>query len=231
MHGDELESLLRGYISGLEEAVFRNGGGLTRSPGSLIDEVGRWTLSGGQEDGNSGLVRRLAGGVMAQSSDLGATGPYGSPLPGSIPAALPAVSGEARMVGSLVDGDGASGRLRSVLGGQLASAGISALLDMFKGSKASDAWDAYQPNRYMWELPSHASEGLTSATSRISTIDSRYDGAPRPIESKEMSGNRIDVRIEALDARSFLDRKEEIAEAVRQAMLTSGVLGSPLNEY
>jgi hypothetical protein len=53
--------------------------------------------------------------------------------------------------------------------------------------------------------------------------DSAEGNAPRPITGSAPSSH-ITVQVQALDSQSFLDRSQDIAMAVRQAMLESTVL-------
>lgn len=41
-------------------------------------------------------------------------------------------------------------------------------------------------------------------------LDYRYDGQPRRILGSEPAERRVEIHIQALDARSILDRKEEL---------------------
>ncbi|MEP7361800.1 MAG: hypothetical protein ABI972_00975 [Acidobacteriota bacterium] len=232
MHGIELEALLGGYKTGLEDLSLQGPGGTVTSSTPVSGEQGFFKLDNALVDVNANIVNQLAEGAaslllhqIGNRSPVSSSVAFGSTTPG-----LP-TTGEMGSIGSLIEGDGGAGRLAALLRGPFVPPGIGAFLDLFKGDNPGDSRIGYQANPYTWESPSHSFEGLDSATSGVSKVDSRYDGLPRAIESRAGNGSRIDVRIEALDARSILDRKEDIAEAVRQAMLTSGVLGAPLNEY
>lgn len=51
-----------------------------------------------------------------------------------------------------------------------------------------------------------------------------------PQESPRASGPQITVQVQAIDSRSFLDHRDEIAQAVREAMLNSHSLNDVVNE-
>jgi hypothetical protein len=51
-------------------------------------------------------------------------------------------------------------------------------------------------------------------------VDYAQGGLPRPIQAPA----QVTLQVQAIDSRSFLDHSGEIARAVRQAMLESGVL-------
>jgi len=54
----------------------------------------------------------------------------------------------------------------------------------------------------------------------------RTDGNAEPIAAPQAQPVQVTVQVQAMDSRSFLDRKDDIARAVRQAMLNS----HPLND-
>ncbi len=81
--------------------------------------------------------------------------------------------------------------------------------------------------------------GLKSgAGSPIAAIDYGQDGMPRPIRTAT-SGNSstpanwapaVTVQVQAIDSRSFLDHSDEIARAVREAILNAHSLGDVVSE-
>jgi len=63
-------------------------------------------------------------------------------------------------------------------------------------------------------------------------VDYAPGGAPRASGSGSggAGGSQITVQVQAMDSQSFLDRSDDIAQAVRQAMLTSNVLSDVIRE-
>lgn len=57
-------------------------------------------------------------------------------------------------------------------------------------------------------------------------LDASQDGTPRRVETTQ----NFNISIQALDSQSILDRSEDIALAVRRALLTSHSLGSVISE-
>jgi hypothetical protein len=62
-------------------------------------------------------------------------------------------------------------------------------------------------------------------------VDTADGGLPRTIPSfSSQSTTQITVQVQALDSQSFLDHSHDIAQAVRQAMLTSTTLNDVIRE-
>ena len=57
-------------------------------------------------------------------------------------------------------------------------------------------------------------------------------GLPRPVPATSASASttQITVQVQAMDSQSFLDHSDDIALAVRQAMLQSTVLNDVIRE-
>jgi hypothetical protein len=58
----------------------------------------------------------------------------------------------------------------------------------------------------------------------------RSYGTPAPTGSAPQSAPQITVNVQAMDARSFLDRSSDIAAAVREAMLNMNSLNDVVSE-
>ncbi len=56
-------------------------------------------------------------------------------------------------------------------------------------------------------------------------------GRVRIAESKADAAPQVVVQVQAMDSRSFLDNRDEIASAVRQALMESHGLGTVLREF
>lgn len=235
MRGDELVSLLGGYVSSLEELVVQEDVSSTDRLSSLAAQFGRYGLTGGDE----GDPRSVVSGLYSGSTSAGATPKLESFGEAMAASTLAMTSGwnasNGREVASsldgLVGGERLAPNLAASFSGGIISSSMSSLLDVFRSAAANSQTDDLENQRYAWQSPSRSVEGLVDRGSRLASVDSAFDGSLRVVERGHPTAARIDVRIEALDARSFLERKEDIAEAVRQAMLTSGTLGAALNEY
>jgi hypothetical protein len=123
------------------------------------------------------------------------------------------------------------GTIGSTLGGVL-SGGlglaplISGLAGLFGGG--SDASAPAALPTYMAPLPIHLDAGFSEAGGGAFGVDSAQGGAPRGMTSAPAA--QITVQVQAMDSRSFLDHSQEIAMAVRQAMLETTVLNDVIRE-
>lgn len=99
---------------------------------------------------------------------------------------------------------------------------LGGLLGLLRGR--SQAQGAEASFAIPFELPAARNASVAIGPDRGAgyEFDYRYDGQPRLNMDREATERRVEIQIHALDARSILDRKEELAEAVRQAMSSSG---------
>lgn len=67
------------------------------------------------------------------------------------------------------------------------------------------------------------------ADSRLRRIDYSQDGLPRVVERAAVAP-QITVQVQAMDSRSFLDHSDEIARAVREAMLNMHSLNDVVSD-
>jgi len=108
----------------------------------------------------------------------------------------------------------------------------SGLLGGFLGSLiAPDAADAQSP-RAPFVLPaSIALEAGIGPSASPTALDYGQDGTPRtmPTLGQPVTSSVV-VNVQAMDSRSFLDRRDDIASAVREALLNSHPLGDYLAE-
>jgi hypothetical protein len=102
----------------------------------------------------------------------------------------------------------------SVLGSGLSPI-ISGLLSLFGGSSTQNL---SQPTPF--SLPPAASyqAGLTG-TGQIAPVDSGQNGQPRTQSAN--SAPQVTVQVTAMDSQSFLDHSDDIANAVKSALLNS----------
>ena len=112
--------------------------------------------------------------------------------------------------------------LASVLSGGILPL-VSGLFNAFSGSS-----DTTQQNPLVkFTLPSSVSAeaGLTNS-GNVTLIDRNENGNIRPVSA----GTHITVQVQALDSRSFMDRSDDIARAVRDAMLHSSSLNDVIQD-
>ncbi len=105
---------------------------------------------------------------------------------------------------------------------------ISGLVSLFGGGGSSQPTPLVP---YVAPASVQANAGISSASSGAFAVDTADGGLPRPVPSpgsgsasSSSSTTQITVQVQALDSQSFLDHSDDIAAAVRQAMLTSTTL-------
>ena len=234
MRGEELVSMLIQYISQLGSVGSQTLFDAQRTSLTTTERLGQQFFSGRQDQPGIDLVGKLMAQEHSDYTERDAT--LLRMKDAVSHGALTTLIGKSLEQGpnseeALGESGSSLSRVMAASVGQLASSNLPALLQLFKSGKADAAWDGYERERYVWDQPANTTAGLRSDGVKRAAVDWSYDGTPRVSDHGQNGGNRIDVRIEALDARSFLDRKEDIAEAVRQAMLTSGVFGDALGDH
>ena len=117
--------------------------------------------------------------------------------------------------------------IESVLGFGLGlSPLISGLVSLFGGGGGSSAPAPLVP--YIAPLPVAATAGISSSSAGAFGVDTAAGGLPRAQPSA--SAAQITVQVQAMDSQSFLDHSNDIAMAVRQAMLESTTLNDVIRE-
>jgi hypothetical protein len=117
--------------------------------------------------------------------------------------------------------------IESVLGFGLGlSPLISGLVSLFGGGESSQPAPLVP---YVAPLPVNATAGISGSTSGAFGVDTAAGGLPRP-QPAAASSAQITVQVQAMDSQSFLDHSNDIAMAVRQAMLTSTTLNDVIRE-
>jgi len=115
-----------------------------------------------------------------------------------------------------------------VLGGGLGLAPlVSGLAGLFGGGGDSSA-PAALPT-YMAPLPIHIDAGFSEGGGGAYGVDTAQGGLPRAMTSSPAAA-QITVQVQAMDSSSFLDHSQDIALAVRQAMLQSTVLNDVIRD-
>ena len=105
---------------------------------------------------------------------------------------------------------------------------ITGLIGLFGGGGGSSA----PPPLMKFALPGalHVDAGISEQSQGVFAVDTGQGQRVRPILSGAGTGPQITVQVHAMDSRSFLDRSQDIALAVRQAMLESSVLNDVIRE-
>ncbi len=124
-------------------------------------------------------------------------------------------------------GEIASGVWKYFSSGLGVSSLVTGLLGLFGGDDSEPA----SLSTYA-EPASIDIEGALSGTSGgILGVSYGQDGLPRIAQSSGGSQTSITVQVQALDSQSFLDHSDDIAKAVRKAVLNTNALSDVLNEW
>lgn len=104
---------------------------------------------------------------------------------------------------------------------------ISGLVSLFGGGGSSQTTTV---TPYIQPLPVNLSAGFTgSAAGGASGVDYGEGGQPRQTTAAAAQ-QQITVQVQAMDSQSFLDRSNDIAAAVRKAMLETSTLNDVIRE-
>ncbi len=112
---------------------------------------------------------------------------------------------------------------------------ISGLMSLFGGGGSSQP---AAPIPYIAPLSVNATAGISTSISGAFGVDNADGGLPQPVSSLSASGpllpapvsTQISAPAQAMDSQWFLDHSNDIALAVRQAMLQSSVLNDVIRE-
>jgi hypothetical protein len=124
-------------------------------------------------------------------------------------------------------GSAASSVLEAIGGGLLSgglglSSMISGLTSLFGGGDGASAPPVL--TRYVQPLPIHLDAGFSDANGGSAFgVDAAQGGTPRAMTGGAAPA-QVTIQVQALDSQSFLDHSNDIAMAVRQAMLETTVL-------
>lgn len=100
---------------------------------------------------------------------------------------------------------------------------ISGLMKLFSGSPRQTPLPL---SPYVPPPPIAVSAGISGG--RLTGVDYGQNGLPR--SAAKAPATQVNVNISAMDSRSFLDRSDDIAQAVRRAMLESSTLNDVVAE-
>jgi hypothetical protein len=108
---------------------------------------------------------------------------------------------------------------------------ISGIVSLFGGGGGSSEPAAL--TQYVPPSKVNVSAGVSGAApGQAFGVDYAQGGQPRPVDSTSpaAASTQITVQVQAMDSQSFLDHSNDIALAVRQAMLESSVLNDVIRE-
>ena len=104
---------------------------------------------------------------------------------------------------------------------------ISGLVSLFGGGGGGQATTV---TPYIQPLPVNLTAGFTgSAAGGASGVDYGEGGQPRQTTAASAQ-QQITIQVQAMDSQSFLDRSNDIAAAVRKAMLETSALNDVIRE-
>lgn len=130
----------------------------------------------------------------------------------------------ARSTGTGSGGSTASSALLSFLGAGLGlSPLLSGMLRLFSGG--GEGQEPPSPVKFALPAARSVSAGVSGPVGQAFAVDYGQNGLPRAVTVPQ-----ITVQVQAMDSRSFLDHSQDIALAVRQAMLESSVLSDVVRE-
>jgi hypothetical protein len=115
----------------------------------------------------------------------------------------------------------------SILGGFTLSPIMRGLMSLFGGG-GDDSTPAALP-KYVAPPSISVSGGLTGEAGGLVAVDYGQNGQPRAARNPG-SQTQITVNVQAMDTQSFLDRSDDIARAVKRAMLESSSLNDVVSE-
>jgi hypothetical protein len=105
---------------------------------------------------------------------------------------------------------------------------VSALVGLFKKEKPEP------PPLHAYTLPpsiQFQGAAVAGGSQGIVAVDYGQDGLPRAVTSNtQPNAPSVTVQVQAMDSRSFMDHSDEIARAVREALLNAHSLGDVMSE-
>ncbi len=105
---------------------------------------------------------------------------------------------------------------------------ISGLVSLFGGGGSSQPAPLVP---YVAPPSIHLNAGISASQPAAFGVDTGDGGLPRAVPSgSSNTTTNITVQVQAMDSQSFLDHSDDIAQAVRQAMLTSTTLNDVIRE-
>ena len=202
----------------------RSGGStpLSPNPESLVDPLVQPAVAGGNGPATQDLLDQLFVQTQVRNgvAGAGADGTDSNSFLGVL----------SRLLGGGSGGGSFGGLLGGILGSGFGlSPLISGLLDLFGGGGGNTP-----PPLVPFQMPPSIQfqggiDGPGGAG--ISAADYGQNGLPRGVSqtSPQAAGQQITVQVNAMDSKSFLDHSDDIAQAVRQALLQSNSLNDVIS--
>ena len=103
---------------------------------------------------------------------------------------------------------------------------ISGLMSLFGGSGSQSA---LSPAPFRLPAPVQADGGL-AAGSAGQVLPVSYGAGGQPRAQASSPAQQVNIQVSAMDSKSFLDHSDEIASAVKQALLSSNSLGDVISD-
>jgi hypothetical protein len=178
--------------------------------------------------GSSGGTSALTGQLTTITSQLQELQTINQSQLQSIEANTSAVSASTTTKSSGTSTAGSVGStLLDVLGlGSGLSPLISGLMSLFGGGGSSQT-TAVTP--YIQPLPVNLQAGFSGSTAG-GALGVDYGEGGQPRQTAAAAQQQITVQVQAMDSQSFLDRSNDIAAAVRKAMLETSTLNDVIRE-
>lgn len=203
-----------GESSSLREVLDRT----TEIAASLAEALGTATTPGTQASGGGQQVATANPGLYGESATS-----FGSDVRGTT-SSTSSSGGGGSTIGSVVSTFFESGFGMAAL--------VKGLFGLFGGGSSAP------PPLEKYEMPPAIQFSSAETASGMSAADYDQTGAPRnvgPVGGESFGGTanaapQITVNVQAMDAQSFLDHSDAIAQAVRGAMLNMSSINDVVNE-
>jgi len=195
------------------------------SAGSLNGIGSGGNSSTGSQQSSSNSMTEQMSSLVSQISGLNSTEQ----------AAVTAIQGNTQAVTQNTSSKGsgssvasqAGGMAESLFGGALSLSPIlSGIMSLFSGGSNSPSTPM---TPFMLPAPVQSQVGLTGSSSgQVAPVSYAEGGQPRAQATPQAP--QVTVQVNAMDSQSFLDHSDDIANAVRTALLNSNALGDVISD-
>lgn len=174
--------------------------------------------------GQTGSVESIERLAVALTAGVQSSSSRGTSVPGSNATGGSSASGQVETPVSSGPNLNGLKEVASTLG--LLSPIVTGLLRLFVGSKDQEVT---APAKFNLPAPARFQGGIARAEGwEWERVDRGAGGGLRAIPSQ--AAQQVIVQVQAMDSKSFLDHRDEIASAVRRALLESHGLGDVVRE-
>ena len=212
----------------------------SRSPSEVLQELAATSVAGGSgtagAGGSSGSpAAALTGATQGSFQDVNdglstLTNQIGN-LTSIQQSQITAMQDNTQALGQNTSTKGSGGSVGGTLGGIASSilgSGlspiISGLMSLFGGSSTENLT---APTPFMLPPAVNYQAGLTG-TGQVTPVDTGQNGQPRAQSAN--SAPQVTVQVNAMDSQSFLDHSDDIANAVKSALLNSHSLSDVIGD-